>query len=38
VLNYSNTDYYFYLHDNSWNIHFGKTNAEHNANKAKYLN
>ena len=38
VLNYSNTDYYFYLHDNNWSIHYGKTNEEHNANKAKYLN
>jgi cell division protein YceG involved in septum cleavage len=38
VLNYADTDYYFYLHDNSWNIHYGKTSAEHSANKAKYLN
>ena len=37
VLNYEKTDYYFYLHDNNWNIHYGKTNEEHNANKAKYL-
>ena len=37
VLNYEKTDYYFYLHDNSGNIHYGKTNEEHNANKQKYL-
>lgn len=38
VLNYKKTDYYYYLHDNSGNIHYGKTNAEHIANKNKYLN
>lgn len=38
VLNYKNTDYLYYLHDNSWNIHYGKTLSEHNANKQKYLN
>lgn len=38
VLNYKNTDYLYYLHDNSGNIHYWKTLSEHNANKQKYLN
>ena len=38
VLNYTNTDYLYYLHDNSWVIHYWKTLFEHNANKQKYLN
>ena len=38
VLNYTNTDYLYYLHDNSWVIHYWKTLSEHNANKQKYLN
>jgi UPF0755 protein len=38
VLNYKNTDYLYYLHDNSWVIHYWKTLSEHNANKQKYLN
>ena len=38
VLNYTNTDYLYYLHDNSGNIHYWKTLSEHNANKQKYLN
>lgn len=29
--------YYYYLHDNSGQIHYGKTGAEHVANKNKYL-
>lgn len=37
VLNYTNTDYLYYLHDNSWNIHYWKTLSDHNANKQKYL-
>ena len=37
VLNYTNTDYLYYLHDNSWVIHYWKTLSEHNANKQKYL-
>ena len=37
VLNYTNTDYLYYLHDNSWVIHYWKTISEHNANKQKYL-
>jgi hypothetical protein len=27
----------FYLHDSSWNIHYGKTLDEHNQNKNNYL-
>ena len=38
VLNYKDTDYLYYLHDNNGTIHYGKTAAEHNANKQKYLN
>ncbi len=37
VLNYKNTDYLYYLHDNNWVIRYGKTLQEHNANKQKYL-
>jgi UPF0755 protein len=29
--------YLYYLHDREGNIHYAKTNDEHNANKAKYL-
>ena len=37
VLNYAHTDYYFYLHDNNWTIHYWRTNEEHVANKNMYL-
>lgn len=37
VLYPSQTNYYYYLHDNSGNIHYAETNAEHNQNKNKYL-
>jgi len=37
VLNSKKTDYFFYLHDAKGNIHYGKTLAEHNDNKNKYL-
>lgn len=37
VLTYTKTDYLYYLHDNSWVIHYWKTLSEHNANKQKYL-
>ncbi len=30
-------EYNFYMHDNDGNIHYAKTNAEHEANVAKYL-
>jgi UPF0755 protein len=36
-LNPEDTNYYFYLHDKDWKIHFAKTNAEHEANKRKYI-
>jgi len=38
VLNFKKTDYLYYLHDASWNIHYGKTLDEHNSNKNNYLN
>jgi UPF0755 protein len=31
------TKYYFYLSDDDGNMHYAVTNAEHEANKAKYL-
>lgn len=37
TLNYADTDYIFYLHDSSWNIHYGKTLDQHNQNKNNYL-
>ncbi len=30
--------YYYYLHGSDGEIHYGRTNDEHNANKQKYLN
>lgn len=30
-------DYYYYLHDSSGGIHFGKNLEEHNANKQRYI-
>lgn len=38
VLNYKKTPYFYYLHDMQGGIHYGKTLAEHNANKREYLN
>ncbi|MDP3975847.1 MAG: endolytic transglycosylase MltG [bacterium] len=32
------SEYYYYLHDDSGKIHYAHTNDEHNANKKKYLN
>jgi UPF0755 protein len=37
VMNKKSSPYYYYLHDNDGTIHYGKTLAEHNANKAQYL-
>lgn len=37
LLDFENTPYLFYLHDSAGRIHYGKTNAEHEANKAQYL-
>lgn len=31
------TEYYYYLHDNTGQIHFGRNLEEHNANKRQYL-
>ncbi len=37
TLNSKSSPYYFYLHDNSWQIHYGETNADHENNKNQYL-
>ncbi len=37
TLNPTVSDYYYYLHDSAGNIHYAKTNDEHNANKVRYL-
>jgi UPF0755 protein len=37
VLNFKKTDYFYYLHDSSGKIHYGKTLTEHNENKNRYL-
>lgn len=37
LLQFAEADYLFYLHDSSGGIHYGKTNAEHEANKRTYL-
>ncbi len=37
VVNYSPSEYYFYLNDNEGNTYFAKTLDEHNANISKYL-
>lgn len=31
------TEYYYYLHDNTGKVHFGRTLEDHNANKRMYL-
>ncbi len=36
--NPASTDYWFYLHDKSGQIHYAKTLEEHNSNIAKYIN
>jgi UPF0755 protein len=33
----SQTDYFYYIHDSTGQIHYAKTLVEHNANVAKYL-
>lgn len=38
ALNPEASSYYYYLHDSDGQIHYGKTNEEHIANKQKYLN
>ncbi|TXH00703.1 MAG: endolytic transglycosylase MltG [Candidatus Moraniibacteriota bacterium] len=37
VKNSTPTDYYFYLHDKTGQIHYAKTNSEHEANIARYI-
>lgn len=37
TLNYKNSEYYFYLHDNNWKIHYSETNEWHVNNKNLYL-
>lgn len=37
TINSESSPYYFYLHDSQWGIHYATTNAEHEANKAKYI-
>lgn len=37
TLNSRDSKYYYYLHDNSGQIHYGVTGADHEANKNKYL-
>jgi UPF0755 protein len=37
LLNFTASDYLFYLHDMQGQIHYGRTVAEHNANKNQYL-
>lgn len=37
TLNYKKSPYYYYLHDNNWNIHYARTNKEHVNNKNSYL-
>jgi UPF0755 protein len=37
TINSVDTPYYFYLHDNSGQIHYGVTNADHERNKGMYL-
>lgn len=37
ALNPASSEYYFYIHDPSGQVHFAKTNSEHNANVSKYL-
>lgn len=37
VLNPIKTDYFYYLHDDTWKIHYRKTLEEHNKNKKLYI-
>jgi UPF0755 protein len=37
ALNPAESEYYFYIHDTNGQVHFAKTNAEHDANVSKYL-
>ncbi|HRN96369.1 MAG TPA: endolytic transglycosylase MltG [Candidatus Levybacteria bacterium] len=37
AMNPASSDYYFYIHDPSGQVHFARTNSEHNSNVSKYL-
>ena len=37
VLNPQKNNYWYYLHDRNWNIHFARNENEHMINKYKYL-
>jgi len=37
AINSKDSPYYYYLHDNSGQIHYGKTESEHVRNKNRYL-
>lgn len=37
VYNKKATEYYYYLHDSNWQIHYARTNEEHVANKMLYI-
>ncbi len=37
ALNPASSDYYYYIHDKSGQVHFAKTISEHNNNVSKYL-
>lgn len=37
AINPVSNEYYYYLHDSNNQIHYGRDNAEHEANKRKYL-
>ncbi len=38
IINYENSLYYYYLHDNNWVIYFSKTLNEHNKKRFEFLN
>ncbi len=38
LLNFENNDYFFYLHDNYWQIHPSENIQNHNIKKSKYIN
>lgn len=37
TINSKESPYYYYLHDKTWEIHYAKTNLEHEENKIKYI-
>jgi UPF0755 protein len=37
VYNAKDSQYYYYLHDENWQIHYARTNEEHVANKMLYI-